>query len=203
MARADKYGLLEIPAGDPFGGPPAGLRQDPITALLVAGTAMSAIGAIQQGRAQKAAADYNATINMQNAEIARRNAALEEKQAEREDYLRLGAIRAAQGKAGGMAGEGSVLDVLGDVAAQGELERQNIIYRGELNARGFTNTAQLDRFSGKQAQRAGYMKAGSELLTGGAQAYSAYTKLGRTGGSNSGYSDFVSGYTPRNYGDGP
>jgi hypothetical protein len=148
--------------------------------IMAASAAVSAIGAIQQGKAQKAAADYNATINIQNAQIARADAAAMAQQQDRENYLRLGAIRAAQGKSGGVANEGSVLDVLGDTAAQGELEKQNILYQGEQRARGFTNTAALDTFSGKQAQRSSYMKAGSELLSGGANAAYAYNRLKRT-----------------------
>jgi len=164
--------------------------------LLVASAAVGAVGAIQQGKAAKAAADFNATISMQNAEIARADAAMQAGQLDRENYLRLGSIRAAQGKSGGEAGQGSVLDVLGDVAAQGELEKQYALYQGEQRARGYQNTAALDTFSGKQAQKAGYLKAGTELLSGGAKAYGAYNRLP----TNSGYSDFVSGYNSRNYG---
>lgn len=170
-----------MPAGDPLGGPAYGKREDPFTMALVVGGAsvVSAVGAIQQGNAAKAAANYNATINMQNAEIARSNAAAEAGQISRENYLRLGAIRASAGRMGGSSSEGSVLDVLGDVAAQGELERQQALYQGELGARGFTNTATLDQFQGKAAQRASYFKAGSELLGGGADAYGAYRRLNR------------------------
>ena len=166
-----------------------------------AAAVVGALSAIQQGRAAQAAANYNATINEQNAQISRADAAIEATQVQRENALRLGAIRANQGASGGAAGEGSVLDVLGDVAAQGELERQFVLYQGEQRARGFTNTAQLDRYSGRQARSASYMRAGTELLSGGAAAYNSYTRLSRTGGvTNSGYCDFVSGYTPRNYG---
>lgn len=148
--------------------------------IQIASAVVGAIGAIQQGNAAKAAANYNATISMQNAEIARNDAAMQAQQIDRENYMRLGAIRTAQGKSGGAAGEGSVLDVLGDVAAQGELEKQYALYQGEQRARGYTNTATLDVFSGRNAQTAGYLRAGTELLGGGAKAYTSYTKLNRT-----------------------
>ncbi len=150
---------------------------------MMASAAVAAYSAVQQGKAAKATANYNAAISMQNAEIARADAAAQAAQQDRENYLRLGAIRTAQGKAGGAAGEGSVLDVLGDAAAQGELERQNIIYQGEQRARGAVNTANLDTFSGKQAQKAGYLKAGSELLSGAAGAYTTRQRLTNAGGS--------------------
>jgi len=160
--------------------------------LIAASAVVSAVSAIQQGKAAKAAADFNATVNTQNAQIARSDAAGQAAQIERENALRLGAIRAAQGKSGGAADSGSVLDVLGDQAAQGELEKQYAIYQGEQRARGYTNTATLDTASGKAAQKAGYMKAGTELVGGGAKAYNAYSSnnLTRTGGS----SGWTSGY---------
>ena len=102
----------------------------------------------------------------------------------RENYLRLGAIRAQAGHQGGRGGTGSVLDVLGDVAAQGELEKQNVLYQGQLQARsslnkagGYTGTAGLETASGANAQSAGMMKAGTELLSGSAKTYSAYKRI--------------------------
>lgn len=148
--------------------------------LMIAGSVMSAVGAMQQGAAAKSAADYNATINTQNAMIARQNAADQARQADRETYLRLGQIRANQGAAGGAADEGSVLDVIGDVAAQSELERQQIIYRGELQARGFENNATLETFSGETKQTSSYWKAGSELLSGAYNYSSGSAKLTRS-----------------------
>ena len=148
--------------------------------LMIAGSVMSAVGAMQQGQAAKAAADYNATINTQNAAIARQNAADKARQADRETYLRLGSIRANQGAAGGAADEGSVLDVIGDVAAQSELERQQITYQGELQARGFQNDATLETFSGETKQTSSYWKAGSELLSGAYNYSSGSAKLTRS-----------------------
>lgn len=140
------------------------------------GTLVSVVGAISQGRAANAAARYNATVNDQNAALARQEAADQATQQRRESYLRMGAIRAAQGHAGGDAGAGSVLDIIGDAAAQDELEQQNIAYRGALKARGFENTAALDRYSGAAAVRSSYLKAGSELLTGGARTYQLWKR---------------------------
>lgn len=169
--------------------------------LQVVGAVVSAIGALRQASAASKAANaqaeavqtaatFNATVSAQNAEIAQAEAADNARRADRETYMRLGAIRAAQGASGGAAGEGSVLDIIGDVAAQGELEKQNILYQGELKARGYQNTAALDRYSGatqaqalrtsgENARTTGYWKAGSELLGGAVGAYTSYTKLKR------------------------
>lgn len=145
--------------------------------IMAASAVVGAISAINQGNAAKSAAEYNATINAQNAAIARNDAAAQAAQQDRVNLLRLGSIRAAQGASGGAAGAGSVLDVLSDQAAQGELEKQNIIYQGEQRARGYTNTATLDTTSGQAAQTAGYMKAGTELIGGATNAYTTANKL--------------------------
>jgi len=150
-----------------------------IPILMIASAVVSAVGAIQQGQAAKKAASFNEQVALQNAGIARRDAAAEAAQASRENYMRLGAARAAAGAGGGR--EGSALDVLGDIASQGELERQTILYRGENVARGYGNTAALERMQGKAAVRGSYMKAGGELLSGvagagGTEAGSAFLK---------------------------
>lgn len=133
-------------------------------------TAVSAVGAIKQGRAESRAATYNAQVAEQDAVIARQQAQQEAAQIDRENRMRQGAITAKAGAAGvGMSG--SVLDVLGDVVAQGELERQNAIYQGELSARGSNQTATMERKRAKTAKTASYFKAGETLLSGATRTY--------------------------------
>lgn len=148
--------------------------------VIAAAAVTSAVGAIQQGKAAKAAAEFNARVAEQNSQIVHEQTIQEVRQFDREQYMRIGAIRAAQGKAGGAANEGSVLDILADTAAQGEIQRQDIIYQGALAERGFQNTAVLDRFEGENAVRQSRLAAGKELLQGGANAYSANGRLKRT-----------------------
>lgn len=152
------------------------------------GAGVAAYGQMEQGKAAKQAAHFNALQAQDNAKIAIQNAGIEREgaraQAEQQDrltYQRLGAIRAAVG-ATGTTTEGNALDVLGDAAAQSEYQRQDILYRGELaarsrvnEARGFGNTAILDTFSGNAAERAGYLRAGSELLSGAGRASYMYS----------------------------
>ncbi len=149
--------------------------------LPIAAAVVSAIGSISQAQSASAAADRNAQVNTQNAQIATQNAADQNVQNQRDNYMRLGAIRASQGKGGGTGDSGSVLDVLGDVAAQGELDKQYTTYQGQLQARGYTNTAGLDQASSSNAATSGYLKAGSELLSGGNTYYQNQAKLVNAG----------------------
>lgn len=149
--------------------------------IVAAAAIVGAGAAIQQGETAKAAANYNVKVNQQNAQIAKQEAEDLAVQHDRETFMRLGQIRTAQGKSGGSGTEGSVLDVLGDAAAQSELEKQYIKYRGALGERQFNNTAGLDAFAGERQQTAGYMKAGSELLYGAGNYYKADSTLNRGG----------------------
>lgn len=145
--------------------------------IMMAGAAMSAVNALQQGKAAKAAADFNANIQRQNAEIAHEQTIQQVRQHDREQIMRIGAIRAAQGKSGGAANEGSVLDILADTAAQGEIQRQDIVYRGALAERGYQNTATLDEIGGEQALTQSRLAAGSELLQGAGRSYGAMKRV--------------------------
>lgn len=145
--------------------------------IMAASAAVAVVSAVQQGRAAKAAGDYNAQLAERNAQMERQQAALRAAQSEREGMLRLGAIRAAQGKSGGVANEGSVIDVLGDVAEQNELERQDILYRGAARAGAYEGSANLERMRGSTGQTAGYLKAGEALLGGAAGTYTAYKRV--------------------------
>jgi hypothetical protein len=144
--------------------------------MMYAAAGLAAYSAIQQGKAQQAAATFNAITSMQDATMARSEAMLQAQQTQRETVVRLGAIRANQGASGGTA-EGSVLDVIGDVARQGELEKQYQTWRGEAKARGYVNTAALDFSSGENARNASYVGAGSELLAGGSRGAVAMRRV--------------------------
>lgn len=134
--------------------------------ILGASAAIGAIAVVQQGKAAKAAGKVNAEIARQNAEFTRQQTALKVQQQDRENFLRLGAIRAAHGKSGGVFGEGSVLDVIGDTVAQGELQKRFIQAGGDITASGFDATGQRDLAAGDNAAKAANLQAGTELLGG-------------------------------------
>ena len=148
--------------------------------MQAAGTALSVFGQLQGGKASKEAAEFNEKVNRQNAELALVEARDNARIIDRQNYLLRGSIVAAQGASGGTQ-SGSVLDVIADAAAQGELEKQLVLYRGRLKARGYTNTADLDQMSGDAAQTGSYLRAGAELLGGAVNTYKSYTSLKRTG----------------------
>ena len=154
-----------------------------------AGAGLGAIGAIQQGKAASAAANYNAAVANNNAIIARQNAklaqseSLAEEQAVRNKTARqVGTAGAAIG-ASGITAEGTALDVLEETAAMGELDALTVRWHGDLKARnfqqqasGYESSAVLERMQGKAAQKNAAFSAAGTLLSGVSSAASGYAK---------------------------
>lgn len=129
------------------------------------GSVFSAIGAMQQGKAASAAANYNASISERNAQIETMQASEDAERSRRASRRRIGAMRAAYG-ASGVTMEGSPLDVLEDSFAEGELDALTIQYQGRMAAENHRGEAVLSRMQGKAAKKAGFIRAGTSLLTG-------------------------------------
>lgn len=140
-------------------------------AAVVMGALVQAKGAQAQARAQQQAAQYNASVADRNAVIAKDQAARDAEAQKRNSVRQLGGMRAAYG-ASGVTIEGSPLDVLEQSAAEAELDRLNITYKGDLKAMGYQEEATLDRFSGETAIQQGRYRSASALLTGAGQAFS-------------------------------
>ena len=119
-------------------------------ALQIAGTAASVIGAIQGGKAENSSAQFNADSARQEAasrEAAQRTAA----------QRQLGSIRAGVSKSGATM-EGTPLAVLSESAANAEIDALNTRYSGQREAA-------LYEARGRNAKTAGYMRAGTSLLS--------------------------------------
>lgn len=140
------------------------------TALMATSAAIGAVGAITNSQSEASADKYNARIAEQNAvgamQQAQSTALLQQEQARRS----IGATTAAYG-ASGVTMSGTPLDVLANSAATAERDRQNIMYKGQLQAAGYLDQASLDRASATNALNQGWMKAAGILTSGGSKVY--------------------------------
>ena len=139
------------------------------TVLQIIGTAVSVIGALNQGQQQQDSSEYNAAVARNNATASRQQAEANAAAQQRRARQTIGAMRAGYG-ASGVGLEGSALDVLESSAAMAELDRQNILYGGELRAQGYESTAGLELMRGENAVTGSYFSAGSALLGGVARS---------------------------------
>ena len=112
---------------------------------------MGILGAIQGGKAESQAAQYN-------AESARREAQSRENAQRTAAQRQLGSIRAGVSKSGATMA-GTPLAVLSESAANAEIDALNTRYSGQREA-------SLYEARGRNAKTAGYMRAGTSLLSG-------------------------------------
>jgi hypothetical protein len=143
-----------------------------MVAIMAVGTAVAAYSAYSSAQAQSKAAKFNSELAERNALIARQEADANAAQQERRARLIQGGAAAEYGASGILGNEGSALDVLASSAGQAELDRQMILYKGQLRGMGFDSQSVLDSYQSSAANTSSYLNAGSTLLLGGAKAYS-------------------------------
>lgn len=162
--------------------------------LSVATTAVSTgvgvMGAMQEGKAAKQAAEYNAKVSRQNAEIARQNADWvgsegEQRAATSElrNRQRAASIKTNQAAAGIDIGGGSAKDVQESQAITGRLDTDTIRSNAARQAYGYQTDAvsqgakaDLETVRGKNAKKAAYLNAGTTFLGGVGSAGSSYSE---------------------------
>lgn len=139
-----------------------------------AATVVSTVGAIQQGVEQRHQADAAAMAlrNQANADeaAAQRTAINSRRQA---SYaISRGQALAASSGAG--ASDPTVVNVLGQIAGEGEYHALTALYEGGTSGGNALSEATAARSEGRAYQRAGNMKGISTLLTGGTDLYTKY-----------------------------
>ena len=144
-----------------------------IPLIMVAGAALSAYGAYQQGQAKKAASQYNAELRERDATIAHQQAEADVDIFRRRAAQTHGSIVAGYG-ASGVTLEGSPIDVLAMSQENAAMDEQIIRYKGNLKAMGYHDSAALERLSGESAERQGTLNAASQFLMGMGQAGATY-----------------------------
>jgi len=125
--------------------------------------AISAIGAIGEGISGQRAASFNAHALDSNAGFALQQGAENQRRIRRSNSQFQGAQEASIG-ASGLQLTGSALDVLSDSAIEGELSALDAKVAAENKAKGLRSQATIERFRGKNARRAGFITAGTNLL---------------------------------------
>ncbi len=155
---------------------------------------MAAAGAMQQAqtqaynaKAQANALDYQATVDRNNAEAATQASNAREEQQRRGFRQLEGQARAGIAQSG-TGFEGSNADILKQNAVLSELDALTIRYEGENKAKGLMAQSQLDQYNAQTSREnagrymtAGYLNAGSQLLSG-ASKYTYYKGTGKMPG---------------------
>ena len=168
---------------------------DPVTiALGVGGTILSAAGQVQAGwaadanaKAQQQALEYQAKQAEINAGQERASAQRRAMEERRQAGLASSRAKALAAAGGGTLLDPSVVNIMGDLAAEGEYNADVAMYEGEERARDLETGAQLRRYegymeraAGRQEKRSGYLSAGATVLKGRSSLMSKYGGGGGT-----------------------
>lgn len=155
------------------------------TILGLVGTAVSAVGTIAAGSAQKSASEYQAAqLESQGKEekaASQREADRVKK--ERDFILSRQQAVAASSNLGAL--DETVQDLAGDVVQQSAVNEGMIRYGGEERAKGRRAQAAASRMEGKAAQTGSMFSAGGTILGGLGSFASDYGK--KPGGATASY----------------
>lgn len=158
--------------------------------------ALSAAGTIAQGRANVAAAKTEQMMLNQQAGEAQAIAGRDASAKKRETDTLLSNLQATAASSGGMGTDGTVLDLAGEIARTGNVQGRELLRQGEETANQTRYRGRLGVANAKQNQKLGYLTAGSQLLSGVSNAFTAYNSAPATAattpfktaqGTNSGY----------------
>ncbi len=156
------------------------------------GILLSAKGKQEQGIAESNAYKYNARISESDALAATQKAEYDADLQQRDVRRLLGEQRTRYAKAGVDISSGSPLLIMAATAAEGQEEKNRILYEGAVESTRFKNQANMQRYYAKQAKRAGTIGALSSLFSG---AGSMMGSLSGGGGVSAGGSSVGGGYS--------
>lgn len=133
--------------------------------LQLAGAGLSAVGTIASAQAQSQGMKAQAAFNERQATMEQQRAAYEA-QRERENAQRLMARQRAGYLSSGLALEGTPTAVIADTAAETAMDIAAIQYGGQVRSGNYRAQAGIDRANARSASTAGFIGAGSSLLSG-------------------------------------
>jgi len=145
-----------------------------IEIALIAGAAISAMGALSAGAAAKQKGDYDAAVGKVNAKVLRQDAAENARRQERANRKAIATHRNVDTVS---------MDLLEDNIREAKLIELDILHKGEVQALGAEAGAGLAQMQGRNAQRESYFSAAGALLKGagglsGSPGYMADTGSG-------------------------
>lgn len=156
----------------------------------LAGTAVSAVGTIAAGNAQKASADYEAKQMEQKAAEALASSQREAVDREKQANLVISRQQAGAAASGLGATDPTILQLQSDTFQQGRLNRDMAVYTGESQRAGYLDQAAATRASGEAAKKGSYLAAGGTLLGGISSFGTKYADSTRPVGQKSAVGSF-------------
>ncbi|EKK8424006.1 hypothetical protein PPR02_004574 [Salmonella enterica] len=144
----------------------------------IGASVLSAGGALYSGQQQKKMSNYQAAQAEADAEAAQSAARVEADRIRKAGRAQAAQANAALAASGVDTGEGTALRIQSGIVGDAEQDAYQTILNGVNQGARLNSQAQADRISGKNASTAGYINAGSSLLSAGGTAYNGWKKSG-------------------------
>ena len=134
--------------------------------LAVAGGVMQGVAARNASMAQAQAANYNASVQQQNAVTVADQTSVAIDDQRRDSLRRLDRIRSLYASSGIVAGAGSALAVYQDQATEDKLQQLRTSYEGKVRATGYQRQAALDKMEARSSRSAASIGFASGVVSG-------------------------------------
>lgn len=141
---------------------------DPVTAMMVAGTAMSVGGTIIQGQQQQDLANSQAAQASLEGAYRMDAAKVQAANIRKAGIKAKGTAKVTLAASGVKLGEGTALEVQKDITEMSEKDALTAILNGERAQSSAEYEAELLRAKGENAKTNSYFEAGSNVLAAGA-----------------------------------
>lgn len=144
-----------------------------------AGTVVQTLGTLQAGREEQARFQYEQKVQRQQADEAQASSQRDAAARYREGEFILSQQRAGIAGGGGSLADASVIDLMGDTAAEADLAARTEIYKGEQQARGYNDAAKISGINAKNAMNRAKWQAAGGLFAGVSNMYSRFGQQAR------------------------
>ena len=146
------------------------------TVLGLAGSGISALSAMQQGKQAQAEAGFLAEQQRQKGNDERAIGQQKMFKERRQGDLAQSRLRAVGAAGGGDTTDTGIVNLGGDIAEEAEFQGLNEFWRGENAARGYYDMAKATTARGASMAAAAPIKAISTILEGGSSMFGKYAK---------------------------
>lgn len=145
-----------------------------MTAIMAIGSAVAgAISSIQAGNAQADADRRNQAVARINAGTQLATSEADTARIQRLNQHRIATAENTAAGSGFQISSGSNMDIMADLAAEGSLDAEITRWKGRVAANSYLQQGENDAIAADQAERAGWIGAGTTLLNAGARYYGA------------------------------
>lgn len=147
-------------------------------AIPIIGSVVSAQGAQDAADAKASAANFNASVNLTNADQAIQQSVEEQRKQQVFSSQQIGEARANYGASGVSSASGSALDALQQSNRNAALDSLQIKHAGDMKAWAYKSGATLDQMQASASKTAGSYGVASALFGGVSQGLNMANNFG-------------------------